>query len=151
MRLHYWWLFQESEARSGRNCNTVGSEGWRVSGICQNEQKSWLRSLEMFFYFSCSSFHSMFESIPLTRLLHLQCPDPGCKTSNPCGQANCSNCNLPKHSAQQFQRGQSKILKQLWIFTTTHWSVRDITAGAESNKNRFFWLKLWSRYFLKDW
>ena len=42
-----------------------------------------------------------------------QCPDPGCKTSNPCSQLTCSNCNLPKHSANQFKRGESKILKQL--------------------------------------
>jgi len=61
---------QENEAKSGRNCNNVGSEGWK-------------------------------------------CPDPGCKTANPWLQKTCTNCNLPKHSANQFQRGQSKILKQL--------------------------------------
>merc|ERR1719195_2278387 len=42
-----------------------------------------------------------------------KCPDPGCKTSNPSGLESCSNCHLPKSSAYQFTRGQSKILKQL--------------------------------------
>jgi len=42
-----------------------------------------------------------------------KCPDPGCKTNNQEGQGNCSNCRLPRHSANQFKRSQSKILKQL--------------------------------------
>lgn len=45
--------------------------------------------------------------------INWKCPDPGCKTNNHEGQRNCSGCKLPRHSANQFKRSQSKILKQL--------------------------------------
>jgi len=48
-----------------------------------------------------------------TDLSKWKCPDPGCKTNNQEGQTNCSNCKLPRHTANQFKRSQSKILKQL--------------------------------------
>ena len=40
MRFALLIFFQENEAKSGRNCNNVGSEGWKVKGPIKNQSDS---------------------------------------------------------------------------------------------------------------